>query len=83
MKGIQMLLSLNDEYPNNVKVLNQLGRLAIQTNQWDRALKRLKAALAVEPNNRSTICMITKVYESLQEFSEAERYRKLCAELDK
>ncbi len=82
MKGIQMLLSLNEDHPKNVKVLNQLGRLSIQTNQWDRALKRLTTSLEIEPNNRSTICMLSKVYQSLQEFSKAEKFTRLCNELE-
>lgn len=82
MKGIQMLLGLNEDYPDDVKVLNQLGRLAIQTNQWEKALERLSHALKIEPNNRSTICMIYKVYESLQQNSEAARFKKRCSELN-
>ena len=82
MKGIQMLLGLNTDNPDNVKVLNQLGRLAIQTNQWEKALERLSHALTIEPNNRSTICMVVKVYQSLQRFSEAAKYEKQCSELN-
>lgn len=82
MKGIQMLLGLNEDYPDDVKVLNQLGRLAIQTNQWEKALERLSHALKFEPNNRSTICMIYKVYESLQQNSEAAKFKKRCSELN-
>ncbi len=82
MKGIQMLLSLNDDYPKNVVVLNQLGRLAIQTNQWDRAKDRLTTSLEIEPNNRSTICMLAKVYQSLQDFSAAEAFSRRCNEFE-
>jgi len=82
MKGIQMLLSLNEDYPKSVKVLNQLGRLAIQTNQWDRAKERLIASLEIEPNNRSTICMLAKVYQSLQDFSAAETFTRRCSEFE-
>lgn len=82
MKGIQMLLGLNSDNPDDVKVLNQLGRLAIQTKQWEKALERLSHALTIEPNNRSTICMIGKVYQSLQQFSEAAKFEKQCSELN-
>jgi len=61
MEGILELRKLNEEYPENVTVLYHLARLAIQTNQWDRAKERLKAILALEPANQRAICLMVKV----------------------
>jgi tetratricopeptide (TPR) repeat protein len=66
MKGIQMLLSLNEKNPNSVSVLNALGRLAIKTGQWDRAQQRLEKADSLEPDNRTTICLLSEVYAQQQ-----------------
>ena len=40
MRGILMLVELNKDFPDNVLVLNNLGRLAINTGQFDRAVQR-------------------------------------------
>ena len=62
MKGIQMLLGLNEKHPENVSVLNALGRLAIKTGQWDRAQQRLEKADSLEPDNKITVCLLSEVY---------------------
>lgn len=62
MQGIMMLRELNQQYPDNVEVLNQLGSLAIQTNQLDKAMERLEKAIALDPNNTTTICLLADVY---------------------
>jgi cytochrome c-type biogenesis protein CcmH/NrfG len=43
MKGILLLRELQEQYPENTQVLNALGRLAIQTGQYARAVERLDA----------------------------------------
>jgi tetratricopeptide (TPR) repeat protein len=78
MKGILMLRELNEQYPENVSVLNQLGRLAIQTNQTDKALERLEKALSLEPNNRNTICLLSTAYEQANQVEKAEEYKQKC-----
>lgn len=60
MRGIRMLLDLNRAEPDDVAVLVQLGRLALRTSQNDRALERLKRAVALAPDNRSAQCLLTE-----------------------
>ncbi|MBK8668337.1 MAG: hypothetical protein IPN89_02295 [Saprospiraceae bacterium] len=64
MQGILMLRELNTKYPENVPVLNQLGKLALQTNQIDKALERLEAAYKLEPKNMNTICLLATAYKN-------------------
>lgn len=63
MQGIQMLLKLNETYPENVQVLNQVARLGLRTNQFDKAIQRLQKALSIEPNNNTSICLIAEAYK--------------------
>jgi len=63
MKGIQMLLGLNKEYPENISVLSQLGRLSIKTNQLDRAIARFITILTLEPGNIEANCYLGGIYE--------------------
>lgn len=60
MRGIRMLLDLNKENPDDVGVLVQLGRLALQTNQNDKAVGRLERAVALQPDNRSAQCLLAE-----------------------
>jgi cytochrome c-type biogenesis protein CcmH/NrfG len=78
MKGILMLRELNESDPKNVKVINQLARLAIQTNQFERAIERLQVALRYEPDNRNSNCLLVQAYESIGKKDEAEPYKKNC-----
>lgn len=83
MTGILQLVGLNREFPDNVKVLNQLGRLAIQTNQLDKALERLSSAEKLSPDNKTTICLLAELYSKKNETILADKYVKQCNELIK
>jgi tetratricopeptide (TPR) repeat protein len=61
MKGIMMLRDLNTKYPDNPSVIIQLARLAIKTNQLDRAEERLGQALKLDPQNRQANCLMIEV----------------------
>jgi len=78
MQGILMLKDLNTKYPKSVAVLNQLGKLALQTNQSERALERLEAAILLEPENNVTICLLVDAYTQLGNNAKASEYKKKC-----
>jgi len=78
MKGILMLRELTEKYPENASVLVNLGRLAIQTSQFDKAIERLSQALTLEPTNRQAICFIAKAYEAKGDQTNAELFGKRC-----
>jgi tetratricopeptide (TPR) repeat protein len=78
MQGILMLREMNKEHPNNVTVLNQLGKLAIQTNQIDKALTRLENAIQLEPENKITICLLADAYTASGNKAKAEEYSNKC-----
>lgn len=78
MQGILMLKELNEKYPNNVMVLNQLGRLAIQTNQVEKALSRLTKALSIDPENAKTICLLATAYQMAGDTQKASAYQEKC-----
>jgi len=78
MKGIQMLLGLNKQNPENISVLTQLGRLSIKTNQMDRALARFNSILALDPGNKQANCYLGGIYEKQGNKTLAEKHYAIC-----
>ena len=58
MKGILQLRDLDQKYPKNPIVLSNLGRLAIQTGQYQKAIERLETAVSVAPDNKQLYCLL-------------------------
>ena len=83
MAGVLQLVGLNKKYPENVKVLNQLGRLAIRTNQIDKAIERLSSAEALDKNNKTTICLLAEAYSMKENETLFTEYTVRCKELIK
>jgi len=81
MRGISMLLDLNRQDPRDVLVLNSLGRLAIKTGQYERAIERLEEAQAVDSQNANTICLLSQAYEGAGDPERAQQYQERCRNL--
>lgn len=79
MKGILMLRQLLEANPQEVKVINQLARLGLRTNQVDKAVNRLETAIAIEPQNRTTICLLAQAYKAAGRQEESDKYSAICA----
>lgn len=77
MRGIQMLLKLNEENPDYVPVLVNLGRLALTTNQLEKAKDRLEKAITLEPNNHKAVCLLGEVLSKMND-DRARQYQKQC-----
>jgi len=78
MQGILMLRELNEKFPEDVSIMNQLARLAIQTNQTGKALERLTTAYAIDPENRNTICLLATAHKMNGDEKNAEVYKVKC-----
>ncbi|MFK8055077.1 MAG: tetratricopeptide repeat protein [Saprospiraceae bacterium] len=81
MRGIRMLLDLNKENPEDVAVLVQLGRLALQTNQNDKALGRLTLATELEPDNRTAQCLLSEAARRTGNDQQAASAETACRKL--
>jgi len=78
MKGILMLVDLNKQNPDNVLILTQLGRLAIKTSQFDKAVERLGRAVELSPDDQMAICLLAKAYEGVGNSAKAAEYNAKC-----
>lgn len=78
MKAVQMLRDLERQYPQSAAVYNALGRLALKTGQWERAIERLEKALALDPQNPHTPCLLVKAYTNAGYTDKAEALANRC-----
>lgn len=80
MKGVMMLLDLNKKTPQNVTVLFQLGRLALKTGQYEKAVQRLEQVLEVDIEHRKANCLLASIYENQQQTDKALAFKKRCSQ---
>ncbi|MBR9919771.1 MAG: tetratricopeptide repeat protein [Bacteroidetes bacterium] len=82
MKGILMLRDLNEQFPENTGVLVNLGRLGIQTGQYERAIERLSKAYELDPNDPRAACFLAQAYEGAGNPAEAQKFGNICQQLN-
>ncbi len=74
MQGVQLLLGVVRENPNNVPALILLGQLAIQSGQWDKAIERFNHVLEQEPRNTEALYFIAEAYKGKGDRAKAVEY---------
>jgi len=79
MKGILMLIDLNKKFPGNPSVLFQLGRLALGTNQLEKAVERLSEVVKIDKNRFEAYCLLAEAYEKLGDTEKAKEASKNCS----
>lgn len=78
MQAVLMLRDLESKYPQEASVYNALGRLAIKTNQWERAIERLEKARSLDKTNPNTPCLLAKAYEGAGNTTKANEFARIC-----
>ncbi len=63
MVGVQMLLAITREKPDDVPANMLLGRMSIQSGQYEKAIKRFETVLKTEPNNKEALYFLAQAYE--------------------
>lgn len=78
MKGILLLLDYDKQYPDNPLVLSNLGRLAIQTGQFEKAIQRLEKVIEIVPESTSAYCLLSKAYAGIGDQAKADIFQERC-----
>ncbi len=78
MKGVKMLLELNSTYPENARILFHLGRLAIQTGQFEKAVERLEKSLNIDDAQPQIYCLLERAYRETSKSELAKLASEKC-----
>ena len=78
MQGILMLRDLAEKNPENPAVLFQLGRLAVMTGQYAKAVERLEQAYAIDQDDKRIICLLAESYGQIGDSVRSDEFAKKC-----
>jgi tetratricopeptide (TPR) repeat protein len=81
MKGIVILRELADSLPEYVPAQMRLGRLSLQTGQYEKAHARFQQVLENNPANTEALYFLALSNEGLGNIEEAIRQLELCKQL--
>lgn len=78
MQAVLMLRDLEAKHPESPSVYNALGRLAIKTGQWERAIERLEKSWSLDKKNPNTPCLLARAYEGADNQNKATEWADRC-----
>jgi tetratricopeptide (TPR) repeat protein len=81
MQGVQLLLSITREKPDNIPANMLLGKMAIQSGQFDKAQKRFEGILKLHPENAEAMYFLAEVYKSKGDKEKAVEWFEKCKKL--
>lgn len=78
MSGVSILREMVAKNPDHIPANLMLGRLSIQSGQFDKAVSRLEHVLTLDPKNREALYFLGEAYKGLGNKEKAvEQFRKL------
>lgn len=81
MKPVQILLSVNKANPDHADALLYLGKLAVESNQLDKAIERFKKLVSLQPQNPEYCMELSKAYGLKGDEQEAKKWAEKAREL--
>ncbi|MCC7466959.1 MAG: hypothetical protein IT261_11850 [Saprospiraceae bacterium] len=78
MKAVLMLRDLETKHPESPSVYNALGRLAIKTGQWEKAIERLEKSWSLDQKNPNTPCLLARAYDGAGNQNKATEWADRC-----
>lgn len=65
MKGVLMLLEMDEKYPDEPLILKTLAELGIRTGQYQKAANRLVKVTQLNPDDRRAWCLLVEAYKHI------------------
>ena len=81
MKGVQILLAITREKPEDVPANMLLGRMSIQSGQFDKAVGRFETVLKKEPDNKEALFFLAQAYEGKGDKPKAIEMLEKCKKI--
>lgn len=81
MQGVQLLLGITREKPDYIPANMMLGKLAIQSGQYDKAQKRFEGILQQEPRNAEAMYFLAETYKGKGDKEKAIEWFEKCKQI--
>lgn len=81
MNGVQLLLGITKEQPEHISANMLLGKLAIQSGQYDKATGRFETILKQQPENTEAMYMLAEAYKGKGEIAKAIEQLEKCKKI--
>ncbi len=78
MKGVQILLAITKEKPDDIPANMLLGRMSIQSGQFDKAIGRFETVLKKEPEHKEALYFLSQAYEGKGDKKKAIELLEQC-----
>lgn len=83
MQPAKLLLSVNRRDPNHLDALYYLGKLAIESNQLEKAIERFKKLVSLQPQNQEFYLEISRIYGMQGNETESKAWAEKARVLNK
>lgn len=81
MKGVAILRGIVAEKPDDIPANMLLGRMSIQSGQFDKAVGRFETVLKKEPENSEAVYFLAQAYEGLGKKDKTIELLEKCKKL--
>ncbi len=81
MRGVQILLAITREKPDDIPANMLLGRMSIQSGQFDKAIGRFETILKVEPENKEALYFLAQAWEGKGDKKKAMEMLEKCKKI--
>jgi tetratricopeptide (TPR) repeat protein len=81
MKGVAVLQDITRKDPNHIPANLVLGRMSIQSGQFDKAVGRFETILKLEPENREALYFLAEAYKGKGNTAKAKELFEQCKKL--
>jgi thioredoxin-like negative regulator of GroEL len=78
MRGVQILLAITRDKPDDIPANMLLGRMSIQSAQFDKAVGRFETILKQEPENKEALYFQAQAYEGKGDKKKAIEILEKC-----
>lgn len=81
MRGVQILLAITREKPDDIPANMLLGRMSIQSGQFDKAVARFETVLKKEPDNKEALYFLAQACEGKGDKKRAIELLEKCKKI--